>query len=784
MRPSSSPPRTASAACMRRSSSPACTRPRSTRRSCSWRPSSRCPSPATVPPSASSPGATATTPSSASPRTGSCASASCTTCASSSSAWRTSRCARPCSSRRSRASPRPRRAPPPRSESSTAPSIRAPTCTLRRRPSATWRKFSPGGSSRRSKDPRREPSRRIARDRAQRQRRAREAQRPGAAQPGRFPEERAAAHRHARRLRARRVRRVHRARRRRDRARLPHARGAGGRLRGRYHRGPVRLARDRGAAERLRPLQRAAVRLLHPGHADGGAGAAARRAGPFARAHPRISLGQLLPLHRLPVDRRRDRGGGEGARREITMSDFDESTKELNFDSPNSYVGRSVTRPNARRLAQGRGQFVDDVVLARTAHVAYVRSPHAHARIVAIDKARAAAMPGVLRVVTGAEIAMVCKPWVGVLTHLAGMRSPPQYPLALDVARWQGEPVVAVVAQSRAEAEDAAEAVEVTYEELPAALDAERALDADAVVIHEEFGSNLCFQRTLDTGGVDAAMAAAHAVVEDTLVFGRHTGVTNEPRSILADYNRADETMTVYHSGQSPHMMQGIIASRLSLDEHRVRIVCRDVGGSFGIKIHTYGDEIAACALSLMLGRPVKFVADRLESFLADIHARDHRVKAKLALERDGRITALEIDDLTGIGPYSMFPRSSGVECNQVLNLTGGPYAHKEYRAKGTVVFQNKNMMCQYRAVGHPIAIAVAEHMVDQAAAKLELDPAEIRKRNLVPDDAYPYKSPSGMRFEALSHEQCMAKLLGIMDYEALRREQAELRKRRVYRGI
>src|SRR5437899_2470343 len=466
------------------------------------------------------------------------------------------------------------------------------------------------------------------------------------------------------------------------------------------------------------------------------------------------------------------------------MSEFDETTKALNFDGPNSYVGRSVTRPNARRLAQGRGQYVDDIVLPRTVHVAYVRSPHAHAKIVKIETKKAAAMPGVVRVVTGAEIAMVCKPYVGVLTHLQGMRSPPQYPLAMEVARWQGEPIVAVVAQSRAEAEDAVEAVEVVYEELPAALDAERALDPSEPKIHRELVRSLCFQPTVDTGGVDAAMESAHLVVEDTIRFGRHTGVTMEPRAILADYNPAEESMTVYHCGQSPHMMQGIIASRLSLDEHRVRIVARDVGGSFGIKIHTYGDEIAACALSLMLGRPVKFAADRYESFVSDIHARDHRVKAKLAVDRDGNMTALEIDDLTGVGPYSMFPRSSGVECNQILNLTGGPYKHTEYRAKGTVVFQNKNMMCQYRAVGHPIAVAVAEHMVDQAAAKLGLDPAEMRRRNLIPDDAYPCKSPSGMRFEALSHQQCLEKLLALMKYEELRKEQAGLRKKGVYRGI
>src|SRR5258705_3479891 len=264
------------------------------------------------------------------------------------------------------------------------------------------------------------------------------------------------------------------------------------------------------------------------------------------------------------------------------MSEFDETAKTLDFDAPNSYVGRSVTRPNARRLTQGRGQYVDDIVLPRMVHVAYVRSPHAHARIVKIETKKAAAMPGVVRIVTGAEIAMVCKPYVGVLTHLAGMRSPPQYPLAMEVARWQGEPVVAVVAHSRAEAEDAAEAVEVAYEELPAALDAERALDPTEPKIHKEIDSNLCFQRTVDTGGVDTAMKSAHLVVEDTIVFGRHTGVTMEPRAILADYNRAEESMTVYHCGQSPHIMQGIIASRLALVGHGGGLVLRAAGGPSG----------------------------------------------------------------------------------------------------------------------------------------------------------------------------------------------------------
>src|SRR5678816_3501864 len=167
---------------------------------------------------------------------------------------------------------------------------------------------------------------------------------------------------------------------------------------------------------------------------------------------------------------------------------------------------------------------------------------------------------------------------------------------------------------------------------------------------------------------------------------------------------------------------------------------------------------------SVMLRRPVKFVADRLESFLSDIHCREHRVKVKVALTRSGEILGFDLDDLTAIGPYSVYPRTSGIEGNQVVNLTGGPYKHKQYRAKMQVVFTNKNVTCQYRAVGHPIAVALTEGIVDLAAAKLGLDPAEFRRRNLIPDDAYPYTSASGMKFEKLSHEQALDKLVKLTD--------------------
>jgi carbon-monoxide dehydrogenase large subunit len=454
------------------------------------------------------------------------------------------------------------------------------------------------------------------------------------------------------------------------------------------------------------------------------------------------------------------------------------------LDRPNSYIGRSVPRPNLARLTQGRGQYVSDIVLPRMAHVAFVRSPHAHARIKSIDSAEAKKSPGVIAVVTGPELAQVITPWVGVLTHLKGIKSAPQYAMAVERACWQGEAVCAVVAKTRAEAEDACALIGVDYEVLPSVTDAETALDPKTPVIHPELGDNLTFERVLDVGQVDKGFAEADDVVETTFIFGRHTGVTNEPRAIVADWNPGEQRLTVYQGTQAPHMTQNIFAKHLSLEEHQVRVLTKDVGGSFGIKVHIYADEMATVALSKLLKRPVKFVADRLESFVTDIHARDHRVKARIGVKKDGTITAFEIDDLTGIGPYSMYPRTSGIEANQVVNLVGGPYTCQNYRARARVVFQNKNVMCQYRAVGHPIATAVTEGLVEQAAVKIGMDPADLRRRNLFADDAYPATSAAGLKFEGLSHHASLDKILKMMDYKALRAEQARLRQRGIHRGI
>jgi aerobic carbon-monoxide dehydrogenase large subunit len=448
------------------------------------------------------------------------------------------------------------------------------------------------------------------------------------------------------------------------------------------------------------------------------------------------------------------------------------------------HIGVALPREGARRLTQGRGQYIDDITLPRLAHVVFWRSPVAHMRITRIERSAAQQLPGVIAVVVGAEIAAICKPWVATLAHLAGIKSAPQYPMAIERATWQGEPVVAVVAETRARAEDALALLEIEWEDLPAVLDTETAMHANTPVIHPELGDNLCFTRSLDTGGVDEAFARADAVFEETFIFGRHTGVTLEPRCQIADWNPGDQKLTVHHSFQAPHMMQDLYCRQFDLAESQVRVICRDVGGSFGIKVHAYPDDFATVALAMLLQRPIKFVADRLESFVSDIHAREHHIKARIAANHAGDILAFEIDDLTGIGPFSMFPRTSGIEGNQVVNLAGGPYKHQHYRAKLQVVFQNKTPTCQYRGVGHPIACAVTEALVDGVAAKLAMDPIEFRLRNVIPDNAYPATGASGIKLEVLSHEACLREAKRLVNYDVLRAEQSALRAQGIYRGI
>ncbi|WAP67729.1 xanthine dehydrogenase family protein molybdopterin-binding subunit [Jiella pelagia] len=459
----------------------------------------------------------------------------------------------------------------------------------------------------------------------------------------------------------------------------------------------------------------------------------------------------------------------------------------IRFDDPNrpnSYIGRTVPRPNAGRLVAGRGRYVDDITLPRMVHVAFVRSPHAHARIGAIETGGAEALKGVLRVFTGRDLAEVCTPWEGKLLHLEGMKTPPQHPLALDRACWVGEPVVAVVGRTRADAEAGAALVEIDFGPLPAVTDIRTALDADTPVLHEALGDNLCFRKANEKGEVDRIFAEAHKVVEASFKTARHTGVTLEPRVILVDWNSGDGEMTAHVSNQAPHMLQVLLAGHLDIPESRVRVVCGDVGGSFGLKVHVYPDEVATAAIAKIMERPVKFTSDRMEAFISDIHARDHEATGRVALDETGKILGFDVDDWTGIGPYSIYPRTSAVEGLQVTNLIGGPYAFDHYRCRTSVVFQNKGICAQYRAVGHPVAVAITEGLVDKAAAEMGFDPIEIRRRNLVADDAYPLTTAAGLKLEGLSHHKSLDALVEAMDYAALRAEQKALREKGIHRGI
>jgi carbon-monoxide dehydrogenase large subunit len=440
------------------------------------------------------------------------------------------------------------------------------------------------------------------------------------------------------------------------------------------------------------------------------------------------------------------------------------------------YVGSSVRRADDPRLLTGRGRYVDDLVLPRMLHAALVRSPHAHARVTGLDLEAARRAPGVAAVLTGEDAARVCKPYRGVLLHYKGMKTGAMLPLARDRVRSVGEPVVAIAASSRAEAEDAAALVAVDYAPLPPVVDAATALAPGAPLIHEELGDNLVYETRLAAGDVERAFAGAHRVHRRRFTSGRHTGVPMEPRSLVADFEPATRALTVWISTQVPHMMQAVLADLFGLPEHRVRVVAPDVGGSFGIKIHVYQDDMAAVALALALGRPVKFVATRRESFLSDIHARDETIDVEVAVAADGTLRGMRGRIVAPVGPCSAYPRSSVVEGGQVLRLLPGPYRLRDYEATLQVVAQNKVITSQYRAVGHPIATAVTESMLDVVARDLGLDPAEVRRRNLVRPEELPYTSATGNVYDSGSYHAALERLLQAAKYDELRREQAAAR--------
>ncbi|MBT6913626.1 MAG: molybdopterin-dependent oxidoreductase, partial [Rhodospirillaceae bacterium] len=341
-----------------------------------------------------------------------------------------------------------------------------------------------------------------------------------------------------------------------------------------------------------------------------------------------------------------------------------------------------------------------------------------------------------------------------------------------------------VVAESRAQAEDAAEHVAVTWHELPAVTDAKAALATDAAVLHDDMTTNLAFSTEIVTGDVALAFRDAAHVVEEHFRFNRHSGVSLEPRGIIAEFEPGENRLTVHQSHQTPHQQQDLYARLLALPEHKVRVICPDVGGAFGLKHHLMADELVACVAARLLCRPVKYIADRLESFLSDIHCRDHEVHARMAFSAAGKILGIEVDDLFNAGAYGQYPRTSIAEGNQITRLTGAPYGHEHYRAGLRMAFLNKSILGHIRSVGHPIACAVAERLLDMGAADFGLDPIEVRRMNYLSDDDFPRTSAGGVEFESLSFNGCLDKALQMIDVPGFRETQTALGQQGIYRGI
>jgi carbon-monoxide dehydrogenase large subunit len=448
----------------------------------------------------------------------------------------------------------------------------------------------------------------------------------------------------------------------------------------------------------------------------------------------------------------------------MTVSGADRLQSKVDLRS----IGRPMPRAATRRLVAGRGRYVDDITMKGELHAAFLRSPHAHATFKIVDTARASAIRGVVRVLTAEDIDTVCTPWNCVLENAPDLKSPIQRPLARDRAAFQGETIALVVAQSRAIAEDALEHIEVEWQELPATASL-KAAAAGSVRAHPDMADNICWNFEHYAGDPGKAFATASTVVRETLTFIRSTGVPLEPRGILASYDSAINGMSVHVSHQMPHQLQLHLAKLLGMSPLDVRVVCSDVGGGFGIKMHIYPEEVAICAASKILERPVKFIADRIESLLSDVHAREHIVEAAMALDGDGNILAITVDDIQGLGAYSVYPRSSTAEAMSALRAVGGPYRFDHYHAKLRSVLQNRVMTGQYRSVGHPIAAAVTETLVDKAARLRGEDPLEFRRRNFIPLDAMPWISPMGARMIDLSHHACLDKMTALVDYQQLR---------------
>jgi aerobic carbon-monoxide dehydrogenase large subunit len=439
-------------------------------------------------------------------------------------------------------------------------------------------------------------------------------------------------------------------------------------------------------------------------------------------------------------------------------------------------VGERVKRREDPRLIQGRGTYVDDVAIVGMEHLAFKRSDVAHAKIVSIDTSAAAAMEGVEAVFTGAQIAEFLAPMpIGT-----PFPSPEHRAVAVDTVRFSGEPVAVVVAGDRYVARDAADAIVVSYDPLPAVVDVEQAMAGKPTVIHPDFPNNLAVALVpsgtgvtpagaVDDSAIDAAFAKADVVISQRMLNQRLAPNSMEPRGVVAHYEPGKGTMTIWSSTQNPHILRTFIAALIGLGQDQVRAIAPEVGGGFGAKINIYGEEYVAAAISKRLGIPVKWSEDRSEAFVATIHGRDILGYIDLAAKRDGTLLGLKFRLIADIGAYNML-LTAAIPTLTML-MANGTYNIPAVRATLTEVFTNKTPTDAYRGAGRPEATYFLERAVDMLARELKMDPAELRRKNLIKPSQFPFTTQTGAVYDSGDYEKALDHALKTAKWDRLKAE-------------
>jgi len=444
-----------------------------------------------------------------------------------------------------------------------------------------------------------------------------------------------------------------------------------------------------------------------------------------------------------------------------------------------SMMGARIRRREDPQLLRGEANFVDDLKLPGILHAAILRSPHGHAAINAIDLSATRAAPGVMDAFCLADIWPENPPAIPVLVGVESMLQCPQYPLAGQRARYVGEPVAIVVANSRAEAEDALELARVDYTVLPAVVDAETALHPDAPCLHDTAPGNVCARWTQATGDAAGAIAGADIVITDRFKMQRYTAVPLETRGILATPDAVSGELTIWVSGQWPHTARGITAAMLGLEERRVRVIQPDVGGGFGVKAEIYPEDVLIPLAATRLGRPVKWIEDRREHLLGIAHSREMTFDMELGLRRDGSILGLRVTIVSDHGAYL---RTLAM-VNPSLAATGltGPYDIPNYSAEVICALTNKSVCSPYRGAGAPEATFARERLLDVAARRIGMDPAAFRLKNLIPPEAMPYATgltsvEATVVLDSGNFPAALRQALLLADYDGFRARQAQAR--------